>query len=98
MDLWRDTPLWALRILVDELPAIEAAQLQARAQAAAFPYLKDGDRRGLVHEWRALTRPRGYVRGEPPTATAPAEPAASDPAAAAAYFAAMGARVVRAEP
>lgn len=57
--LWRDTPLWALQILIDELPAIEAGQLQRAAQAASFPYLERRDRRAMAGDWERLTRPQG---------------------------------------
>lgn len=92
MALWRDTPLWALRILVAELPVVQADALQRAAQAAAFPHLKDGDRRELVRAWRQIARPRGAAPAPP---VAPPDPLTEDRAAAAAYFAAMGARVVR---
>lgn len=85
------TPLWALRILVDELPALEAADLAQAAQAATVPHMKDGDRRGLWHELKAAARPRGR-RAAPPELR-PAEPRTHDPAAAAAFFASQGIRV-----
>lgn len=85
------TPLWALRILVDELPALEAADLAQAAQAATVPHMKDGDRRGLWHELKAATRPRG--RRTAPPEPLPAEPRVHDPAAAAEFFASQGIRV-----
>jgi len=96
MALWRDTPLWALRILVAELATVQADAAQQAAQAAAFPHLKDGDRRELVRAWRQITRPRGAPPAAPPAARP--DPLTEDRAAAAAYFAAMGARVVRVAP
>nr|MBP7572056.1 hypothetical protein [Acidobacteriota bacterium] len=65
MDLWRATPQWALSILIEELPAIEAERLARLAQAATVPHMRDGDRRGLWHELRGLTRPRGRVAAPP---------------------------------
>lgn len=93
MDLWRHTPQWALRILIDELPAIEAAQLQRMAQAASFPWLKDEPRRALTRDLASLTAPAGTARGPDIAALM----AAGDLDAAAAAMTALGIAVRRVE-
>lgn len=90
------TPMWALQILVDELPALEAHALEQAATAAITPHLKDHDRRELLRSLQWEHRPQGRM----PAAAAPdsTEPPVRDLDAAAAYFASMGIRVVRPPP
>lgn len=86
------TPAYLLRELIAGMGEVDAAARLAAITAAAYPHMKDAARDDLIWELRTMTEPAGYI---PPTAQ-PAPPAARDPAAAAAWFAARGVRVVTA--
>lgn len=46
-----------MRLLIEQLPSVEAARLQYAAQAASWPWMRDGERRSMARSLEELTRP-----------------------------------------
>lgn len=76
------TPLWALQVLVDELPGIEAAEQLARVNAATMPHAKAADARRYQRDLARLAYP--------PEPVPPMPKERIDPQAAAEWFKAQG--------
>ncbi len=83
------TPAYLLRILAAEAGRIEAGRQLSAVAATLAPHWREGDRRGYLRELELRAAP-----SRPPVATMPKE--RIDPEAAAAWFAARGVRVVKA--
>jgi hypothetical protein len=81
-------PVYQLDILLSEAPRVEARRVRQGIQAATAPHLKASDRRTLLRQLDRL------ARVPEPAATPVVEPTAHDPAAAAAWFAQRGVKVV----
>jgi hypothetical protein len=82
-------------VLCDYLPPLEAYEQRAAITAATAPHFKSHAYRDLVWDLNAMAAPL-FPPPEPPERET-YEHAEPDPAAAAAWFKAMGARVVKAD-
>lgn len=80
-------PRYMLRLMIEQLPALEALEAQQAATIALLPQAKDQHRRSFFRTLRGLVK-----RFEPRKLPLP-RPTVHDPAAAAAWFAARGAKV-----
>ena len=82
-----ETPLWLLDALVDHLDRLQAEEQRMAATIALLPYVKQNERtRVLKRLERAARRPEEKE---------PVKVVEDNPDKARAYFAALGAKVVR---
>ena len=90
------TPQYLLAVLCDYLPPLEAYEQQAAVQASVAPHLRQSDYGEYLWDLRDTAAPL-YPPPEPPEREAYEHPAEPNPAAAAEWFRAIGARVVNAD-
>jgi hypothetical protein len=79
-------PRWMVAILLEYSAPLQAAEEEAAARAALMPALRDDDRADILDELRRLARRLEPEMGKPVT-----QIIEQNPAAAAEWFAALGA-------
>jgi hypothetical protein len=87
------TPQFLLAVLCDYLPPLEAYEQRAAITSATAPHLKSHAYRDLLWDLNALAAPLSPP--EPPERETYEHAAEPDPVAAAEWFRAMGANVVK---
>ena len=80
------TPQWVLGLLLDEMPRLQAEELEQAIVAAIAPYMRRADRQRLLSRLSAITHPRPKPK--------PMQIIEHDPEKARAWFENMGAQVV----
>lgn len=79
-------PLWLLSILIEQMPTLQAEEMEAAMTAAMTPHLRPGDRSRLMRRLSAIARPKLEAK--------PIEVLEHDPEKARAWFEGRGIEVV----